>query len=126
MTRSSLRMRGPRDTHSRMRVLIASTFAAALVASCSSSTSPPSTSAQACLDTADAVGKAAQRCSEDYQTAYNDFVQNAANGSCNNITSVRDIQSLYNTCIPSFQTITCTDLDNGKLDATCDSQLVHN
>jgi hypothetical protein len=100
--------------------------AAAVVAACGSSSSGSSSSAQACMDVATAVAKAAQRCGADYHTSYNQFVQSAANGNCSNVVQVRDSNALYQTCIPSFMTISCTDLMAGNIDATCRAQLLHN
>src|SRR5262245_42159537 len=106
----------------------------ALVLACSSSsngtgdTAPTGGPAKACTDTADAVAKAAVRCSNGNQAAYkpnyDQFVQAGAGGDCNNITSVRDEASLRGTCIPSFDTVPCADLQAGKIDASCKSQLI--
>lgn len=84
-----------------------------------------SPAAQACEDTADAVAKAAERCGGSYQANYDAFVQAAVGGNCNNTVSVRDRAALYDTCIPSFATISCADLTAGNIDATCRDQLLH-
>jgi hypothetical protein len=97
-----------------------------LAACSSSSSSSASATRQACLDTADAVAKAAVRCGAGgYQANYNAFVKAAANGDCGNVTAVRDEASLRATCIPSFSTISCADLAAGNLDPTCKAQLGH-
>lgn len=94
-------------------------------ASADSGAKPAKAPVQACLDLADAVAKAAQRCGQDYQANYTAFVQNAANGNCTNIVAVRDEASLRAVCLPKFATITCADLLAGKIDASCVGQLQH-
>jgi len=79
---------------------------------------------QACLDMAEAVAKAAERCGEDYQANYDAFIELGTGGSCSNITSVRDETALRQTCIPSLGTIECSALLAGTIDASCQAQLV--
>src|SRR5262245_34410450 len=64
---------------------------------------------QACLDTADAVAKAAQRCGQDYKANYDAFIQTGAGGQCSNIVQIRDEPTLRNTCLPSMIKIPCPD-----------------
>jgi hypothetical protein len=78
------------------------------------------------MDLATAVARAAARCGQSYTANYTAFVQAAANGDCSNILQVRDSASLYRTCIPSFNTISCSDLSAGNIDPTCRAQLEHN
>jgi hypothetical protein len=92
----------------------------ASVSTACSGTEPPE---QACLDTADAVGKAAQRCGLDYQKNYDAFVQTAAGGDCENVVRVRDENALRSTCFTSLQSVSCEDLKAAKLDASCQAQL---
>jgi hypothetical protein len=101
--------------------------AVALVACSSTSSGGGGTTGpqQACLDTADAVAKAAQRCGGDYQANYDAFVKCSANSDCKNITSVNNESSLRGTCIPSFSSISCPNLAAGNVDASCKAQLVH-
>jgi hypothetical protein len=108
-------------------LLVVAVTAALTAAACSTTSSAGSTSGpqQACLDTADAVGKAALRCGGDYTANYNAFIKCTANGDCANITQVRDEPSLRDTCLPKFQTIQCPDLTSGNLDASCKGQLLH-
>lgn len=80
------------------------------------------TASQTCADTADAFAKAAQRCGSDYQASYNAFV--GSFGGCDKVVSIRDEASLRGTCLPSFSTITCADLTNAAIDATCKGQLL--
>jgi hypothetical protein len=77
---------------------------------------------QACLDTAEAVANAAVRCGQDYQTNYDAFVQ--AVGGCSHIVAIRDIDALYGTCLPSFETTPCSDLIAGNVDPSCRNQLL--
>jgi hypothetical protein len=99
---------------------VASLFAVFTVA-CSSSASSASGPAQACFDTADAVGKAAQRCGEDYQANHDAFEQIV--GGCDHIVKVRDEASLRGTCLPSLETVSCSDLLAARLDESCRAQL---
>jgi len=99
--------------------------ACALALSACKTESKRSTGAQACEDMADAVAKAAVRCSQGtYTDSFNAFVQGAALGDCNNIVQIRDKEALYKACIPSFQTINCLDFSNANQDASCRQQLV--
>ncbi len=89
--------------------------------------SPPATPVnptQACEDVADAVFDAADRCDLDPFAERTAFVDAAAGGSCANITAVRDVKSLYDACIPWFESATCTDLTTGPVDPSCASQLL--
>lgn len=122
--------------HMRLSILASTLVVSVLALACSSTSSgtsgtnstPQSGAAKACVDTADAVAKAAVRCSNGnqaaYQPNYDQFVKDAANGDCNNIVSVRDETALRNTCLPSFATVQCADLQAGNIDATCKAQLV--
>jgi hypothetical protein len=95
---------------------------ASCIGACSSSSSSSLTQtreAQACLDAADVVARAAQRCGQDYKANYDAFVQSAANGNCANIIKVRDETSLRQACFPSLVTVSCEDLKAGRLDASC-------
>lgn len=105
-----------------MKLSLAPLFAI-LAAACSSSSTSATTSGpeQACSDTADAVGKAAQRCGLDYQANRDAFVQVV--GGCDHIVKVRDETSLRATCLPSLGTISCSELEAGHLDESCRAQL---
>jgi hypothetical protein len=102
--------------------------AAAIAAGCGSDGGgggSDTASAKACRDVAAALANAAVRCGGPYQDNYDAFVSTAANGNCDNIVAVRDSSSLYGTCIPSLDTISCSDLQTGNVDASCKSQLEH-
>lgn len=77
----------------------------------------------ACVDTANAVAFAAQRCGELFADAFQAFVQAAAGGDCKNVKSIRDANALYTQCIPWIQKAKCADLQSGNLPDTCLSQL---
>jgi hypothetical protein len=94
------------------------------VGACASAKPAVSASEQACLDTADILAKAAQRCGQDYKANYDAFIANAAGGSCANISKVRDESSLRATCIPSIANIECSALLAGNIDASCRGQLL--
>jgi hypothetical protein len=107
-----------------------SALLAMLVAGCGSDNQAPAPSGpvKACQDMAYAVAKAAQRaCGQDYQANYDAFVQTAANGSCQNIISVRDEAGLRSVCLPWLSTATCAQLAATTLfPAECKTQLLHN
>ncbi|HWL88112.1 MAG TPA: hypothetical protein VNO21_20055 [Polyangiaceae bacterium] len=79
---------------------------------------------KACLDTANVVATAAQRCGEDYQANYDAFLQAGAGGSCANIIQVRDETALRQTCLPWIQSAACSDLLGGNYDPSCVAQLL--
>lgn len=76
---------------------------------------------QACLDTAEALARAAERCGGTYKTEYDTAVKGL---DCTNVVQVRDETSLRGTCIPSLGQVACEDLLSGKIDASCKSQLL--
>lgn len=83
------------------------------------------TSAKACDDTATALANAQVRCGDgDFAALKSTAISQLAGGNCNNV-SVRDQTQLYSGCIPSFSTISCDDLENGRLDPTCAEQFSH-
>jgi hypothetical protein len=82
-----------------------------------------SAQSKACLDTIEALARAAERCGGNYQANYDAALQNAAGGDCNKIVSIRDESALRSTCLPSLMALSCPDLTAGKLDASCKAQL---
>jgi hypothetical protein len=87
---------------------------------------PATEAAQACEDTADAVASSAERCGYDYQTNYDLFVEGAGAVDCSDFTSVRDIDALYDDCIPFLSSLSCAQIDDPalQLPASCKSQLL--
>jgi hypothetical protein len=81
----------------------------------------PSPAEQACLDVADAIGKAAQRCGQDYQANFDAFETQL--GGCDNAAGVRDEATLRSTCLPSLGTVTCADITAGRIDDSCRAQI---
>jgi hypothetical protein len=126
---------------------------AAVACTSSSPTPQTSGPSQACLDMADAVARAGVRCNDGtYQNEHDCFIQavvstpvscSATNpctngacsskgtcppvlpctGSCDSVKKVHDEASLRATCLPSFDTISCADFANDKLDPSCIGQL---
>lgn len=88
------------------------------------STSTGKSPSEACEAVADAWFRTANRCSLSPATARDNFIKNAANGDCANVSSLRDEESLYGICIPSFETISCGAFQQvpAKLDPTCEKQ----
>ena len=103
-------------TGNKGRVVAAGAFVVnLLVLGCSDDESSVSAPAQACMDTADALADAAQRCGLDYQVNYDAFVDAVASGNCGNIIAVRDESSLRGVCIPTLRNLSCDDLNSSTL-----------
>lgn len=77
---------------------------------------------KACEDLSEAVGNAAERCQPGAGAATRAELERQL-GGCDNIDNIRDEDSLYATCIPSLETIECSDLTSGNLDPSCLDQL---
>jgi hypothetical protein len=78
---------------------------------------------QACNATLEAYARAAERCGEDYKTAYDTLLQANAAGDCKNVRSIRDERALRETCIPFVLALSCEEQANGKTDPSCARQL---
>jgi hypothetical protein len=87
---------------------------------------PAAEAAQACEDTADAVASSAARCGHDYQATYDAFVQGAGADACTDFKSVRDVDALYDECIPFLSALSCAQVDDPGLvlPEACQSQLL--
>lgn len=109
--------------------MLAGNAAFALVAlvlfACSSDDESQTASEKACHDTADRVAKRAVDCN---MGSYADVKASfeSAVGGCDNIVSVRDETELREVCFPALDTISCSDLEAGVLDASCKEQLLRN
>lgn len=79
--------------------------------------------AQACEATLEALSRAAERCGDDYKTTYDELLAANAAGDCTNVRSIRDEPALRKTCIPFIESLTCTQLTEGKTDPSCTAQL---
>jgi hypothetical protein len=111
--------------HARTSIALA---LASVVVACSSTSSgsgggASAASEKACLDTIDALARAAERCGGNYQANYDAALKNAADGDCKKVVSIRDEAALRGTCFTSLQAISCPDFMAAKLDATCKAQL---
>lgn len=71
---------------------------------------------QACLDFADALATSAERCGFDYETNFASAVATAAGGDCENIDSVRDLDSFESVCLPYIRQLTCGQLSSSAPD----------
>jgi hypothetical protein len=78
----------------------------------------------ACLEYAQILASAGQRCGQDYQVTYDDFIRTIALGDCANVVAIRDFRGLWNTCLVVLQTESCADISAGVFDKTCQNQLV--
>ncbi|MDB4933889.1 MAG: hypothetical protein JWP87_861 [Labilithrix sp.] len=81
------------------------------------------TAGQACLDTATAFATAAKRCGGDYDAERTAFIKDLANGDCNSV-SIRNEAELRNQCIPSFASISCSDLTQQRFAPSCAEQII--
>jgi len=110
-------------------VLVASVALTSLALACSACGSHDTGSGDgngaehACLDTIEAFARAAERCGNEYKTAYESLVRREANGDCKNVRAIRDESALRKTCIPFVETQSCKDFTNGVTDPSCTRQL---
>ena len=75
---------------------------------------------EACLDFADALAKAAQRCrASSYQVSYDKYAREL----CGTAVGIRDETSLRAECIPSLGELECSRVLAGDLDGSCRSQI---
>jgi hypothetical protein len=79
---------------------------------------------RACLVFAEYLATAGQRCGQDYQVVYDDFLRTAVGGDCSRVTSIRDFDGLWDKCLVLLQNESCADVNAGFLDKTCSNQLI--
>lgn len=77
---------------------------------------------QACNDLATAYATAAKRCGGDYDSERTAFIRDLANGDCNSV-SIRSYSELAK-CIPTFGSISCSDLKEQRFAPDCAEQIV--
>ena len=76
---------------------------------------------ESCLDIAEEWGRLCDRCDvDDYLSCYDSIA-----GDCYMATSIRDVDALYDVCIPWMQTVSCSYVssDDFELDSSCEGQL---
>ncbi len=79
---------------------------------------------KACSDTIAALASAKVRCGAvSYDASYDDLLDAAADGSCSNVTGIRDETELCFECLPTLETLPCTDVAADKLPLSCQQQL---
>ena len=78
---------------------------------------------RACLDTVEALARAAERCGLEYRRVYDQQLAAVAAGDCKNVTSVRDEDKLRNVCLPSLATDDCKKIEANEHDESCSKQL---
>ncbi len=78
---------------------------------------------QTCNDTIAAFARAKLRCGSDYDAAYDEELDAATGGSCTNVTGIRDETQLCFECLPTLETIPCTDVATDNLPQSCVQQL---
>jgi hypothetical protein len=92
--------------------------------------SGPTTPEKTCLDTAEAAAKAGERCGFNKQQTYDNFIREAAAGSCSNVTAIRDEHALRTTCFSWLDATPCENIygygfgGNSRLDPSCQNQLI--
>ena len=78
-----------------------------------------------CCDLGKALAGVAVRCDgANQKTAFQQFEQQAAGGSCKHAQGLRDEVALRNVCLPWIGTATCEEVRAGLPDA-CVNQVVH-
>ena len=85
---------------------------------------------KACEDYADGAGEMGERCFPDDPNAYDalhDAAVNAVDGDCGNVIDIRDMDELYDECLPWMEDVACSIVqDEGfALDSACRDQLLH-
>lgn len=78
---------------------------------------------QACLDLADARADVASRCGVSYEGYYDGFLASAAAGDCGNVNAVRDVDDLYQRCLPQLDDLSCEAFDADQVPAEFLKQL---
>lgn len=78
---------------------------------------------RACLDTCEALARAAERCGLEYKRLYDQALKDVANGDCKNVSGIRDEAALRNVCIPALASEACTKVVAGEHDPSCSKQL---
>lgn len=78
---------------------------------------------RACLDTVEALARAAERCGLEYRRVYDEELAAVAAGDCKNVMSVRDEDKLRNVCLPSLATEDCKKIAANEHDEACSKQL---
>jgi hypothetical protein len=76
-----------------------------------------------CVDTANIYAQAMQRCGYTFADSFQDFLDQNVNGDCANVHSVRDVNALYQQCLPWLKKATCNDVVSGNLPDSCLNQL---
>jgi hypothetical protein len=106
-----------------VRALVLALLATAACSSWNTGTPPGREGERACLDTVEAIARAAERCGLEYQRAYDQALADVAAGDCKNVASVRDETQLRNVCLPSLATEDCHKVQANDHDASCSKQL---
>ena len=103
--------------------VVASMVVAAGCSSRGTGTSDGNGAELACLDTCEALARAGERCGLEYKRLYDMVVTDVANGDCKNVVSIRDEAVLRAHCLPGLRTELCSNVLNGRHDASCSTQL---
>jgi hypothetical protein len=109
----------------RAALLSVSTVALAVAACSSWDTGTPEgrVGERACLDTCEALARAAERCGDEYLRAYDRALADVADGDCKNVTSVRDEPQLRKVCLPALAVEPCSKVQANEHDPACSKQL---
>jgi hypothetical protein len=75
------------------------------------------------VNTIEALSRAKLRCGSDYDASYADLLDASAAGNCSNVTGIRDEQELCFECLPTLETLPCTDIATDTLPHACEQQL---
>ena len=81
----------------------------------------PRTPEGACLHVADAMGRGCNRCFGTYAECYNSVIDSVG-GDCANVVEIRDMDALYDECIPWLDFVDCLDFYGYQ--SSCRDQLI--
>jgi hypothetical protein len=93
--------------------------ALALTLLCGCGTSPEA----ACEDFVDAVGAAYERCEYGTQEQIEQQAETLY-GGCGVVEAIRDVDELYEECLPAIEAIGCDDIEAGRIPPSCENQLL--
>ena len=108
------------------RLVLRAAPAVLLASACSSmntGTDPDSRAELACIDTVEALARAAERCGAEYQRTHDMVLRDVANGDCKNVKAIRDEALLRSVCLATLRTDPCTQVLAGQHDPACSAQL---
>lgn len=111
----------------RINLPLSALLLGAAFAGCSEGEEGENVGPAACEDFVRTIGDVAERCGFDRQQNESVFETVATGGGgCEAVTGIRDIDALYDDCLPWFEAITCAQFNDPELTVppSCRSQFV--